>query len=84
MLGRWSIAGEIAPGLQVAQYTSTNIPNYVEPWTQSWYVVEGHAVGSVYIAPRLSLAVEASADAVHPDRAQLAVMIGGHFDTPAQ
>lgn len=72
MLGRWSLAGEVAPGLQIAQYTSTDIPNYVEPWTQSWYVVEGHAVGSVWIAPRVSLTVEASADALHLDRAQLA------------
>lgn len=82
MLGRWAVGGELAPGLQVAQYTSTNIPNYVEPWTQSWYVIEAHGIGSVWVADRVSLTVEASADALHPDRAQLAVLVGGHLDNP--
>ncbi len=82
LMGHWALGGELAPGLQVAQYTSTNIPNYVEPWTQSWYVLEAHGVGSVWLADRVSLTVEASADIVHPDRAQLAVLVGGHLDNP--
>jgi hypothetical protein len=45
-------------------------------------VVEGHAIGGVWVAPRISLSLEASADFMHPDRAQLAVLVGGHLDNP--
>lgn len=76
---RWMIASELAPGLQIAQYTSTNIPNFVEPWTQSWYVLEAHALGGAFLTDRISLEVEASADLTHPDRVQLALLVGGHF-----
>jgi len=77
---RWMIASELAPGLQIAQYTSTDIPNFVEPWTQSWYVLEAHALGGAWVTDRLSLTAEASADLTHPDRLQLALLVGGHFD----
>jgi hypothetical protein len=76
---RWMFASELAPGLQIAQYTSTDIPNFVEPWTQSWYVLEAHALGGAWLTNRLSLTVEASADITHPDRLQLALLIGGHL-----
>lgn len=78
--GRYWVAGELSPGLQIAQYETTNVPNSVEPWTQAWYVLEAHAVGSVWIAPRLSLTLETSIDLAHVDRMQAALMVGGHFD----
>jgi hypothetical protein len=76
---RWMIASELAPGLQISEYTSTDIPNYVEPWTQSWYVLEAHALGGAWLSDRISLTAEASADLTHPDRVQLALLVGGHF-----
>lgn len=78
--GSFWLAGELSPGLQIAQYETTNIPNSVEPWTQSWYVFEAHAVGSVWVAPRISVTLETSIDLAHTDRMQAALLGGGHLE----
>jgi hypothetical protein len=81
LLGRWAFAGELAPGMQLASFTSRNVPNYVVPWTQSWYVLEAHAVATAWLTPRVTMGLETSIDLVRTDRTQVGLLLGLHFDT---
>ena len=77
--GRLAFGAELAPGLQVATFTTTDIPNYVEPWIQSWFVLEAHAKLDAWLTSRTTLGLEASADLLHSGHIQAALLFGFHL-----
>ena len=59
-MGPATFGGELASGLQLTTYTATDVPNYVEPWVQSWFVLEAHTNIDLWLTSRLTVSVESA------------------------
>ncbi|MDB4957249.1 MAG: hypothetical protein JWO36_4818 [Myxococcales bacterium] len=79
MAGPVMFGGELASGLQLTTYTTTDVPNYVVPWVQSWFVMEAHATACVWLTSHVTVMVESSVDVAHYDRVQLGLLFGVHL-----
>lgn len=72
--GPFTFGGEVAAGIQVANYKTTD-----EPPQQAWALLELHGQIDLWLAPKLTLAVQSSFDLANTDRAQIALLVGYHL-----
>jgi hypothetical protein len=72
--GPLTFSGELAGGLQIASYATTETP-----MDQMWYIVELRAQCNLWIAPKLTLGVQSSLDVVNANREQISLLVGYHM-----
>jgi hypothetical protein len=77
-VGRFTIGGEVATGLRIANYSTTGLPPDAAPPAQAWVVLEAHTRGEVWLSPQITLGGEAGLDVLQPTNVTVALMIGLH------
>jgi hypothetical protein len=76
--GRFTLAGELAPGIAITNYTLASLPDATGT-AQLWLVLEAHARAELWLTPQLTIAGDAGLDLVHPDNVTFGVTVGIHL-----
>jgi hypothetical protein len=76
--GPFTIAGELAPGIAITNYTLASLPDATGT-AQLWLVLEAHARAELWLTPQVTIAGDAGFDLVHPDNVTFGVTVGLHI-----
>lgn len=72
--GPFTLGGELAAGVQVAEYNTVQMP-----WTQFWTLVEARAQVDLWLAPHVTLGVQAGVDVLDFGHTEAALLVGYHM-----